>query len=76
MPQVQQLSLIHICQCHEDFAVALYPGHLHTQKGTLNLNPDIASHITAQTPPTFLLQNEDDHVDTIWDALSLSLIHI
>ncbi len=56
--------------CRPDFAVALYPGHLHVQKGTLQLNPDIASHITAQTPPTFLLQNEDDHVDTIWDALS------
>ena len=56
--------------CRPDFAVALYPGHLHTQKGTLNLNPDIASHITAQTPPTFLLQNENDNVDSIWDALS------
>ena len=56
--------------CRPDFAIALYPGHLHTQKGTLNLNPDIASHITAQTPPTFLLQNEDDNVDTIWDAMS------
>jgi acetyl esterase/lipase len=56
--------------CRPDFAVALYPGHLHVQKGTLQLNPDIASHITAQTPPTFLLQNEDDHVDTIWDAMS------
>jgi acetyl esterase/lipase len=56
--------------CRPDFAVALYPGHLHTQKGKLNLNPDIAGHITAQTPPTFLLQNENDNVDTIWDALS------
>lgn len=32
------------------------------------LNPDI--HITKQTPPTFLLQNEDDHIDNIDDALS------
>ena len=29
-----------------------------------------ASHITPQTPPTFLLQNEDDHVDSVEDALS------
>ncbi len=56
--------------CRPDFAVALYPGHLHTKKGTLGLAEDIASHVTAQTPPTFLLQNEDDHVDTIWDAVS------
>ena len=56
--------------CRPDFAVALYPGHLSTKKGTLDLNPDIASRITAQTPPTFLLQNEDDDVDTIWDAVS------
>jgi acetyl esterase/lipase len=34
------------------------------------LNPDIESHITHQTPPTFLLQNEDDGVDRVEDALS------
>lgn len=56
--------------CRPDFAVALYPGHLSVKEGTLALNPDIASHITPQTPPTFLLQNEDDKVDTIWDALT------
>jgi acetyl esterase/lipase len=56
--------------CRPDFAVALYPGHLSVNEGTLALNPDIASHITAKTPPTFLLQNEDDHVDTVWDSLT------
>ncbi len=56
--------------CRPDFAVALYPGHLSRHAGTLALNPDIAGRITAETPPTFLLQNEDDHVDTIWDAVS------
>jgi acetyl esterase/lipase len=56
--------------CRPDFAVALYPGHLAFKPGTLTLNPDIANHISAQTPPTFLLQNENDHTDTIWDALS------
>jgi acetyl esterase/lipase len=56
--------------CRPDFAVALYPGHLLVRKGTLALNPDIATRISSQTPPTFLLQNENDDVDSIWDALS------
>jgi len=34
----------------------------------LGLNPDI--HVTRQTPPTFLLQNEDDHVDSVYDSLA------
>jgi acetyl esterase/lipase len=32
------------------------------------LNPDL--HITGQTPPTFLLQAEDDHVDNVNDSLA------
>ena len=56
--------------CRPDFAIALYPGHLSVVEGTLALNPDIAARITEQTPPTFLLQNENDTVDSIWDALS------
>jgi acetyl esterase/lipase len=43
---------------------------LFVRKGTLALNPDIATRISSQTPPTFLLQNENDDVDIIWDALS------
>jgi acetyl esterase/lipase len=53
-----------------DFAIALYPGHLSLAKDSIALNPDIESHITPRTPPTFLLQNEDDHVDQIEDSLS------
>lgn len=34
----------------------------------LMLNPDVP--VTKDTPPTFLLQNEDDHVDNVDDALS------
>jgi acetyl esterase/lipase len=34
----------------------------------LGSNPDL--HITTQTPPTFLLQAEDDHVDSVYDSLS------
>ena len=36
--------------------------------GSLALNPDL--HITSQTPPTFLLQAEDDHVDNVNDSLA------
>ena len=51
--------------CRPDFAVALYPGHLATHGG---LNPNVP--VTRQTPPTFLLQAEDDHVDNVNDSLS------
>jgi acetyl esterase/lipase len=34
----------------------------------LSLNPEIP--VTSRTPPTFLLQNEDDHVDNVDDALA------
>jgi len=53
-----------------DFAIAIYPGHLALAENSIALNPNIKSHISAQTPPTFLLQNEDDHVDSIEDSLS------
>jgi len=56
--------------CRPDFAVSLYPGHLSLAEDSLALNPDIRTHITAQTPPTFLLQNEDDPVDRVENMLS------
>jgi acetyl esterase/lipase len=56
--------------CRPDFAVALYPGHLSLADNSFELNPDIAANITRQTPPTFLLQNEDDHVDRVEDSHS------
>jgi acetyl esterase/lipase len=56
--------------CRPDFAVSLYPRHLSVAANSIELNPDIRSHITRQTPPTFRLQNEDDHVDHVEDALS------
>jgi acetyl esterase/lipase len=55
--------------CRPDFAVAIYPGHLAIDS-SFGLNPDIRTHITDETPPTFLLQNEDDHVDRVEDSLS------
>lgn len=53
-----------------DFAIALYPGHLSVSENSIELNPEIQDYISSQTPPTFLLQNEDDHTDRIEDALS------
>jgi acetyl esterase/lipase len=58
--------------CRPDFAVAIYPGHLSFGDKELShpkLNPDIAAHLTKNAPPTFILQNEDDHVDGINQSL-------
>jgi len=44
------------------------PDRLARADDELGLNPDLV--ITKQTPPTFLLQAEDDHVDSVYDALS------
>jgi acetyl esterase/lipase len=56
--------------CRPDFAIAIYPGHLSIADNSIGLNPDIRAHITTRTPPTFLLQNEDDAVDRVEDSLS------
>jgi acetyl esterase/lipase len=61
--------------CRPDFAVAIYPGHLALAGWTdttnpFELNPDVGTHITSKTPPTFLVQCEDDHTDMVEDSLS------
>jgi len=53
--------------CRPDFAVVLYPGHLWISEDRFELNPNIA--VTAQTPPTFILQAENDDVDNINHSL-------
>jgi acetyl esterase/lipase len=63
--------------CRPDFAIAEYPGHLwvnedRRHKTTITdekfeLRPDI--HPTHQTPPTFLLQAENDDVDPVEESL-------
>jgi acetyl esterase/lipase len=54
--------------CRPDFAVALYPGHLWSRdRKIFELNPNVP--VTGQTPPTFLLQAEDDPVDNINNSL-------
>jgi acetyl esterase/lipase len=55
--------------CRPDFAVALYPGHLWIDEKNFELNPDIRTHISGQTPPTFLLQAENDNVDDVNESL-------
>jgi acetyl esterase/lipase len=53
--------------CRPDFAVALYPGHLAIPEKNFALNPDIK--VTSETPPTFLLQAEDDPTDPVENSL-------
>ncbi len=51
--------------CRPDFAVAVYPGHIATDDGKLNPNVPI----TARTPPTFLVQAENDSMDGVQQSL-------
>jgi acetyl esterase/lipase len=57
--------------CRPDFAIACYPGHLwnggRDLNSSLKLNPDVT--VTTNTPPTFLLQAEDDRVDDVGQSL-------
>ncbi|SRR5579885_113703 len=48
-----------------DFAMAIYPGHLTKDGHTFNRNLPV----TRDTPPTFLVQAEDDEVDGVDQAL-------
>lgn len=54
-----------------DFAILLYPGHLWTPKTNLTLRSDI--QVRPDTPPTFLLQAEDDRVDPVKHSLTYYL---
>jgi acetyl esterase/lipase len=49
--------------CRPDFAVGVYPGHLWVGGDAYGLNPNLP--VTRQTPPTFLVQAEDDKVDGV-----------
>jgi acetyl esterase/lipase len=46
--------------CRPDFAVIVYPGYLADEKQGFAPNPDIRP--TAETPPSFIVQAEDDPV--------------
>ena len=53
--------------CRPDFAVALYPGHLWIDDEKFELNPNVP--VTPNTPPTFLVQAENDPVDNANNSL-------
>lgn len=53
--------------CRPDFAIALYPGHLAVRERGFVLNPDI--RVTKQTPPTLLIQAENDPVDPVENSI-------
>jgi acetyl esterase/lipase len=49
-----------------DFAMPIYPGHLAVDHES-KLNPNVP--VSRETPPTFLVQAEDDNVDGVEQAL-------
>jgi acetyl esterase/lipase len=53
--------------CRPDFAIALYPGHLWKPDNNFELNPNVP--VTSNTPPTFLLQAQNDPVDDVNNSL-------
>jgi acetyl esterase/lipase len=46
--------------CRPDFAAIIYPGYLALAEKDFAPNPEI--HVTAETPPSFIVQAEDDPV--------------
>lgn len=67
--------------CRPDFAIAVFPGHLTRSSprdpqtwhgpGDLKLNPNIP--VTSNTPPTFLLQAQNDPVDDVRNSMAYSI---
>jgi acetyl esterase/lipase len=53
--------------CRPDFAIACYPGHCWSDDEGFKLNPNVT--VTTNTPPTFIVQAEDDHVDGVEQSL-------
>lgn len=58
--------------CRPDFAVLVYPGYLAVaEKGGFALSADVP--VTRNTPPTFLVQAEDDRTADVEDAIDYFL---
>jgi acetyl esterase/lipase len=53
--------------CKPDFAVVMYPGYLALADQNFAPNPEV--HPTADTPPTFILQAEDDYTAHVENAV-------
>src|SRR5579872_2019754 len=54
--------------CRPDFAVAVYPGHLWAGGESYGLNANVP--VTRYTPPTFLVQAEDDNIDGVHQSIA------
>ena len=52
--------------CRPDFAVIVYPGYLALAEQNFAANPDI--QVTERTPPSFIVQAEDDLVAHVENA--------
>jgi acetyl esterase/lipase len=61
------MNVVDKASCRPDFAIACYPGHLWSEDEGFKLNPDVT--VTTNTPPTFIVQAEDDHVDGVEQSL-------
>ncbi|MBB5328846.1 alpha/beta hydrolase [Tunturiibacter gelidoferens] len=57
--------------CRPDFAVVAYPGYLAIAEKGMEFNPDIP--VTKETPPTFLVQAEDDYTARVENAVEYFL---
>lgn len=63
--------------CRPDFAVLIYPGYLTVKEEGDKIAPDLT--ITRETPPTFLVQTEDDGVrveNSLFYYLALKQAHV
>jgi acetyl esterase/lipase len=56
----QPIDVADQVSCRPDFAVIIYPGYLALAEKNFAPNPEV--HVTEQTPPSFILQAEDDPV--------------
>jgi acetyl esterase/lipase len=54
----EQVDAADIVSCRPDFAILVYPAYLIDEKKEGRLAPEI--QVTASTPPTFIMQTEDD----------------
>lgn len=64
-PAYRPVDAIDQVSSRPDFAVALYPGHLCRDRGTL----DPGIHVTRATPPTFIAQAWDDDTDPVCNSI-------
>jgi acetyl esterase/lipase len=55
-----------------DFAMAIYPGHLATDRNLASDNATLNRNVPVSraTPPTFLVQAEDDYIDGVKQSLA------